>query len=62
MGDMGVASRQWDVPNDLTLKVGVKFDLVPCLREKDQEVDAIILMQHSEQRGVVLDGVGREYG
>ena len=57
-----VAFRYRYVPYYLSLEVRVVFDLVPCLGKEDLEFDTFIIIQHSEQRGVVLDGVSAEDG
>ena len=51
-----------DVPGHFKLEVGIIFDLVPSLAEKDPDIQFIVRMQHSEQRRVVLDGVRTEDG
>ena len=50
----------WYVPRYVALEIRVKFDLVPCLGEEYYKFRVIISMQHSEQRGVILNGVSAE--
>ena len=57
-----IAFGNGDVPDNLLLEVRVVFDLVLRSAEKDMHIQAIFFMQHPEQWGVVLDGVGAEDG
>ena len=57
-----IAFGNGDVPDNLLLEVRVVFDLVPRSAEKDMHIQTILVMQHPEQRGIVLDGVGAEDG
>ena len=62
VGGVGVPFRDGDVPSHFALEIGVVFDLVPRLAEEDVHLEPILVMQHPEQRGVVLDRVGAEDG
>ena len=51
-----------NIPDNFLLKVRVVFDLFPRFAEEDVQIQTILVMQHPEQRGIVLDGVGAEDG
>ena len=62
MRRVGVPFRDGDVPDDFLPEIGIVFHLVPSLAEEDLNHQLLLVMQHPEQRCVVLDGVGAEYG
>lgn len=55
-----VTFENGNVPDNFLLEVRVVFDLVPRFAEEDVQIEVILVLQHPEQRGIVLDGVGAE--
>ena len=59
---MGIAVGERDIPGDSLAELSVMAEFLFFPGKEDVHGSPFVARQHSEQRGVVLDGVGADDG